>query len=83
MTPLETDGIHSGVPDDRWAFTTHTTALSYDAVGALAAASRVLRGYNDKMAEECLQTAIRAWGGRCDVVHPGSKRGACRDEERE
>ena len=61
MPRLETDGIHSGVPDDRWAFTTHTTALSYDAVGALAAASRVLRGYNDKMAEECLQTAVRVW----------------------
>lgn len=61
MGPLETDGISSGVPDDRWAFTTHTTALSYDAVGALAAASRALRGYDDKMAEECLQTAIRVW----------------------
>ena len=61
MGPLESDGIHSGIPDDRWAFTTHTTALSYDAVGALAAASRVLRGYDDKMAEECLQTAIRVW----------------------
>jgi endoglucanase len=61
MGPLESDGIYSGVPDDRWAFTTHTTALSYDLVGALAAASRVLRGYDDKMAEECLQTAIRVW----------------------
>ena len=61
MGPLETDGIYSGVPDDRWAFTTHTTALSYDAVGALAAASRVLRGYDDKMADECLQTAARVW----------------------
>ncbi|MGA8341198.1 MAG: glycoside hydrolase family 9 protein, partial [Candidatus Sulfotelmatobacter sp.] len=61
MGPLETDGIYSGVPDDRWAFTTHTTALSYDMVGALAAASRVLRGYNDKMAEDCLQTAVRVW----------------------
>jgi endoglucanase len=61
MGPLETGGIYSGVPDDRWAFTTHTTALSYDMVGALAAASRVLRGYNDKMAEECLQTAVRVW----------------------
>lgn len=30
-------------------------------MGALAAASRVLRGYNDKMAEECLQTAVRVW----------------------
>jgi len=61
MGPLETDGIHSGIPDDRWAFTTHTTALSYDEVGALAAASRVLRGFNDKMADECLQTAVRVW----------------------
>ena len=61
MGPLETDGIHSGVPDDRWAFTTHTTALSYDEVGALAAASRVLRGFNDKMADECLQTAVSVW----------------------
>ena len=61
MVLLENDGIYSGVPDDRWAFTTHTTALNYDAVGSLAAASRVLQGYNDKMAEECLQTAVRVW----------------------
>jgi len=61
MGPLESDGIYSGVADDRWAFTTHTTALSYDLVGALAAASRVLRGYDDKMAEECLQTAVHVW----------------------
>ncbi len=61
MGPLDTDGIYSGIPDDRWAFTTHTTALSYDAVGALAAASRVLHGYDDKMADECLQTAERVW----------------------
>jgi endoglucanase len=61
MGPLESDGIHSGVPDDRWAFTTHTTALSYDLVSALAAASRVLRGYDDKMAEECLQIAVHVW----------------------
>ncbi len=61
LGPLESDGVYSGVPDDRWAFTTHTTALNYDAAGALAAASRVLRGYNDTMAEECLQTAVKAW----------------------
>lgn len=61
MGPLETDGFHSGIPDDRWAFTTHTTALNYDLVAALAAASRVLRGFNDKMAEECLQTAEKVW----------------------
>jgi len=61
MGPFETDGIYSGVPDDRWAFTTHTTALNYDAAGALAAASRVLRGYDEKTAEECLKIAERVW----------------------
>lgn len=61
MTPLQTDGNYSGVADDRWAFTTHTTALSYDMVGALAAAARVLRGYDYKMADECQQTAIKVW----------------------
>ena len=61
MGPLENDGVYSGVPDDRWAFTTHVTPLDYDASSALAAASRVLRGHDDKMAEECLQTATRVW----------------------
>jgi Glycosyl hydrolase family 9./N-terminal ig-like domain of cellulase. len=48
-------------PDDRWAFTTATTALNYGSAAALAAASRALRGYNDELAEECLQTAKRVW----------------------
>lgn len=58
---LETDGGYSGVPDDRWAFTTHTTPLNYAAISSLAAASRVLRGFDDKMATECLQTAVHVW----------------------
>ena len=61
MSLLESDGIYSGVPDDRWAFTTHTTPLNYDAASALAAASRVLGGHDDKMATECLRTAERVW----------------------
>ncbi|MFO7304043.1 MAG: glycoside hydrolase family 9 protein [Gammaproteobacteria bacterium] len=48
-------------PDDRWAFTTATTALNYGSAAALAAASRALRGYNDELAEECLATAKRVW----------------------
>ena len=60
---LETDGIYSGLPDDRWAFTTHTTPLDYLAISALAAASRVLRGFDDGMSRECLQTAVRVWDG--------------------
>jgi endoglucanase len=61
MGHLEDDGIHSGVPDDRWAFTTHSTPLDYNAISSLAAASRVLRGFDDSLANECLQTAERIW----------------------
>jgi endoglucanase len=61
MSPSQSDGFYSGVPDDRWAFTMHTTPLNYDAISALAAASRVLPGFDDKMADECLQTAERVW----------------------
>ena len=51
MGPNDSDGIDSGLPDDRWAFTTHVTALNYDAASALAAASRVLGGYDDALAK--------------------------------
>jgi endoglucanase len=61
MKPLESDGIHSGLPDDRWAFTTHVTALNYDAAAALAAASRVLQGYDDTLASQALKTAVDVW----------------------
>ncbi len=61
LGPLETDGLHSGVPDDRWAFTNRSTPLDYTASAALAAASRVLRGFDDALAKECLETAARVW----------------------
>jgi endoglucanase len=58
---LKTDGFTSGMFDDRYAFTTRTTALNYGSAAALAAASRALRGFNDELADECLETAIRVW----------------------
>lgn len=61
LGPLESNGIASGMPDDRWAFTTHTTPLNYGAAAALSAASRVLRGYDDALAERCLKTAVQVW----------------------
>jgi hypothetical protein len=61
LQPDEVRGNRSGKTDDRWVFTNKDTALEYEVVTALAAASRILRGYNDELAEECLQTAIRAW----------------------
>jgi endoglucanase len=58
---LATEGDHSGVPDDRWAFTSHTTPLNYAAAASLAAASRVLRGYDNALADQCLATARSVW----------------------
>ena len=58
---LQTDGVYSGVPDDRWAFTTHTTPLNYAAAASLAAASRVLRDSDPALAAQCLQTAVQVW----------------------
>ena len=61
LDSLESNGYQSGTPDDRWAFTSKSSALNYGSAAALAAASRVLRGYNDKLAEECLLTAKKVW----------------------
>lgn len=68
LGPLESTGISSGVPDDRWAFTTHITPLNYQAAAALAAASRVLRGFDDALAERCLNIAVQVWNE--EHTHP-------------
>ena len=58
---MENDGNRSGEFDSRWAFTTNVSGLNYGSAAALAAASRVLRDYNDELAEESLQTALDVW----------------------
>ena len=61
LDSLESDGFTSGTFDDRWAFTSKSSALNYGSAAALAAASRALRGYNDTLADECLAIATRVW----------------------
>ena len=61
LKPYERVGDRSGTPDDRWAFTNKSAANNYASAAALASASRALRGYDDKLAEECLATARKAW----------------------
>ncbi|MBO9547076.1 glycoside hydrolase family 9 protein [Caulobacter sp.] len=56
----KTDGI-PGNKDDRWAFTSKSTALNYGSIAALAAASRALRGADDALADESLAIAKRVW----------------------
>ncbi|WP_317152897.1 glycoside hydrolase family 9 protein [Sphingopyxis indica] len=54
-------GGRSGTPDDRWAFTSKSTALDYGAAAALAAAARAWRGRDDAFARRCLDRAQRIW----------------------
>ena len=57
----ETDGFTSGVMDDRWAFTNYNPGINLQSAAPLAAAARALKGYNDELAAECIQTALKIW----------------------
>ncbi len=47
--------------DDRWVFTNRNTGLQYNVAQALAAASRVLRSHDARLAGECLAAAAKLW----------------------
>lgn len=57
----ESDGYTSGKFDDRWAFTSRSSALNYGSAAGLASASRALKGYNNELSVECLSTAKKVW----------------------
>jgi len=59
LKPYESNGVSSGTLDDRWAFTNRTSFLDFRTAGALAGASRALKGYNDALAAKCLALAIK------------------------
>ncbi|MBS1918610.1 MAG: glycoside hydrolase family 9 protein [Bacteroidetes bacterium] len=48
-------------PDDRWVFTEENPGRSMEVAAALAAAYRVMKGYNDTLANQCLQIAQQVW----------------------
>jgi hypothetical protein len=61
LGPNEVKGEYSGKPDDRWIFTTTNSGNQWGGIAALAAAADVLKGWDDALAKECLETAIKAW----------------------
>jgi endoglucanase len=73
LGPNEIDGNFSGMPDDRWAFTTKMPNLQYGAAAALAAASQALKGWDDPLAKESLDTAIKLWDE--EHAHPTPSQG--------
>jgi hypothetical protein len=68
LGPNEVKGDYSGKPDDRWIFTSNNPYFQWNAIAALAAAADVLKGYDDAMAKDCLDTAIKAWND--EKTHP-------------
>ncbi len=81
LKPYQSNGVASGTPDDRWAFTNRSPAQNYSSIAALAAASRALRGYNDELADECLRTARKAWADEQEQPQQGARRGFGRGGE--
>ena len=53
------DGKRSGTPDDMWAFTNRNPSLDLQAAGVFTSAARVLKGYNDELAERAQKQADR------------------------
>jgi endoglucanase len=85
LDSLQSDGITSGRFDDRWAFTSRSSALNYGSAAALTAASRALRNYNDTLAIECLSSAKRIWDEEQshppDLFHHGNTTGGPLEDE--
>jgi endoglucanase len=73
LGPNEMDAAYSGKPDDRWAFTTKLPFLQYGAATSLASASEVLKGWDDPLAKECLEAAIKLWDD--EHAHPTPTQG--------
>jgi len=61
LKPYETDGRSSGTMDDRWAFTERSAFLDYYTAASLAAAARVLKGFDDTLAAQSLFYARKLW----------------------
>jgi endoglucanase len=47
--------------DDRWVFTEENPDRELGAAAAIAAAARVMRGYNDPLAADCVRIATELW----------------------
>jgi len=68
LGPNEVKGDYSGKPDDRWIFSTNSPFFQWHAIAALAASADTLKGWDDALARDCLETAIKAWND--EKAHP-------------
>ena len=68
LGPNEVKDGYSGKPDDRWIFTSNNAGQEWNAIASLAAAADVLKGWDDALAKDCLDTATKAWSD--EKAHP-------------
>ncbi len=59
-------------PDDRWVFTEDNPGRSLEVAGALAAAYRVMKGFNDTLANDCINIAQQVWDNTKEK-YPGQR----------
>ena len=78
LGPNEVKGDYSGRPDDRWIFTSNNPFFQWNAIAALAAAADTLKGWDDPLAKDCLETAIKAWND--EKAHPTVPAGRAFDD---
>jgi endoglucanase len=64
----------SCVFDDRWVFTEENPRRELDVAASLAVAARVLRNYNNQLAQECLHTAEALWQESQDASRGGNNK---------
>lgn len=57
-----TTSTHSALADDRWVFTENNPSREMTTAAHLAAASRVLKGFNDTLSLQCLDIAEAIFG---------------------
>lgn len=60
-------------PDDRWVFTENNPDRALQVASALAAASRVMKGFNDTLSQDCLQIAQQVWNDQATERSPLSR----------
>jgi hypothetical protein len=75
LGPNEVKGEYSGKADDRWIFSTTNAGNQWGGIAALAAAADVLKGWDDALAKECLETAKKAWNDEKANPTPFPSRG--------
>lgn len=67
LNEKEKTGTESGLHDDRWVFTEENPGHEFTAIQALAAAARVLKGYNDNLSESCLNAAVELYEQKREI----------------